>query len=307
MSAVSLLITGGCMAWGVFRLWTGDITVGTLVLFLQLASTLRGACSSLLGLVQQTVSLTTSAGRILAVEELPGEAGEMPASLDREQRLTVRLEGVSFRYQGGETVLKPFDFRAEPGERIAVTGPSGEGKTTLLRLLLGLVEPTAGHAVAEGIRTYELNAGTRRIFAYVPQGSSMFAGTVRENLLLVKPDATEGELEQALKQACALDFVKQLPQGLDYLLGAGGRGLSEGQAQRLAIARALLREAPVLLLDEATSALDVATEREILENIRLSGENRACVLVTHRPASAEICSRAYEIRDGVVTEVRHGS
>ena len=135
----------------------------------------------------------------------------------------------------------------------------------------------------------------------------MFAGTVRENLCLVKPDATEAELEQALEQACALDFVRQLPDGLDHPLGAGGRGLSEGQAQRLALARALLRKAPVLLLDEATSALDVDTERRILENLRRSGGDTACVLVTHRPASAQLCGRAYEIRDGAVTEVRHGA
>jgi len=307
MSAVSMLVSGICLAWGVFRLWTGDITIGTLTLFLQLASTLRGAFSALVGLAQQAVGLMTSAGRILAVEELPGEDGEVPQGLDREETLTVRLEGVSFHYRGGEPVLRPFDFEASPGEFIAITGPSGEGKTTLLRLLLGLVAPDTGRAVAVGRDTYELNAGTRRIFAYVPQGSSMFAGTVRENLCLVKPDATEAELEQALEQACALDFVRQLPDGLDHPLGAGGRGLSEGQTQRLAIARALLRKAPVLLLDEATSALDVDTERRILENLRRSGGDTACVLVTHRPASAQLCGRAYEIRDGAVTEVRHGA
>lgn len=306
LALVSALVSGCCFGWGVYQLWTGAITFGSLTMFLQLASTLRAAFSSLVGLVQQTVGLTTSAGRIMAVENLPAENGDAPEELTRERDLAIRLQDVSFEYQNGEVVLDTFDFSVEPGDLVAITGPSGEGKTTLLRLLLGLVAPGSGRAWLEGnMGTYPLNAGSRCVFAYVPQGNSVFAGTVAENLRLVCPDATDRELERALEAACALEFVKQFPDGLDHHLGAGGRGISEGQAQRLAIARALLRRAPILLLDEATSALDVVTEQKILANLK--DWVRTCILVTHRPASAEICSRNYEICRGTVTEVRHGS
>ena len=150
-------------------------------------------------------------------------------------------------------------------------------------------------------------AGTRCAFAYVPQGNSVFAGTVAQNLRLVNPEATDEELRQALEVACAWDFVQQLPNGLEHMLGAGGRGISEGQAQRLAIARALLRKAPILLLDEATSAMDVAMEGKLLKNLRKSGLVHTCILVTHRPGSTQFCNRTYEIRDGIVNEVRHGA
>ena len=305
LSLMGMAVTASCFGWGVYRLWSGSITYGSLTLFLQLASTLRGAFSALVSLGRQAVSLTTSAGRILAVEALPEEDCRLPAGLEEEKTLHIRLKNVSFRYQTGETVLEPFDFAAGYGDLVAVTGPSGEGKTTLLRLLLGLVEPGSGEALLLGGsgREYALSAGTRNVFAYVPQGSSVFAGTVRENLRLVCPEATEEEMIEAMKTACAWEFVSQLPGGLDHPLGAGGRGISEGQAQRLAIARALLRKAPILLLDEATSGLDEGTEKRLLENLRGWDALHTCVLVTHRPGSAAFCSRAYEIRRGRVAEV----
>jgi ABC-type multidrug transport system fused ATPase/permease subunit len=152
-------------------------------------------------------------------------------------------------------------------------------------------------------KTYSLTAGTRSVFAYVPQGNSVFAGTIAENLRLGNPDSTDEDLEEALKTACAWDFVSRFPDGINHLLGAGGRGISEGQAQRLAIARALLRKAPILLLDEATSGLDVGTERQLLENLQHCGLMQTCILVTHRPESARFCSRTYEIHRKQVTEV----
>ena len=309
LSLVGMAVTASCFGWGVYQLWNGSITYGSLTLFLQLASQLRGSFSSLVSLAQQMISMTTSAGRLLAVENLPEETQQVPEGLKEENTLEIRMEQVSFHYQDGDIVLDPFDFTACSGDLIALIGPSGEGKTTLLRLLLGLVEPTGGEAKlvgAEG-KTYPISAGTRGAFAYVPQGNSIFSGTIGENLRLVAPEASDEELEAVLKIACAWDFVEKFPEGLDHRLGAGGRGISEGQAQRLAIARALLRKAPILLLDEATSGLDIVTERKLLANLRECGLLKTCILVTHRPESARFCSRTYEIHRRRVAEVTGGT
>lgn len=308
LSLVSMVVTGACFGWCIYQLWNGRITYGSLALFLQLASTLRGSFSSLVSLIQQVISITTSAGRILAVEALPEEAQAVPQGLTEEEWLGIQIEQASFHYHNGDSVLDTFDFTAQHGDMIAVIGPSGEGKTTLLRLLLGLVEPCSGEAALVGSsgNRYSICAGTRSVFAYVPQGNSVFAGTIAENLRLVNPEASDEELVQALKTACAWDFVSRFPDGIHHFLGAGGRGISEGQAQRLAIARALLRKAPILLLDEATSGLDTVTERQLLENLRQCGLLHTCILVTHRPESARFCSRTYEIRRRQVTEVTDG-
>lgn len=303
VSLAGMAITAMGFCYGVYRLWQGALTYGAMTMLLQLANTLRSSFSGLISLVRSGITLTTSAGRLMAVEELPEESAEHPDVL-ADKSLSLRLEQVSFAYQDGDPVLHPFDFYAEPGDVIAITGPSGEGKTTLLRLLLGLVEPRSGTARLCGKEAYPIGAGTRQAFAYVPQGNSIFAGTVAQNLRLFCPEATDEALRRALDAVCALEFVEQLPGKLEHPLGAGGQGLSEGQAQRLAIARALLRGAPILLLDEATSALDVETEQRILRNLQSREWARTCILVTHRPASAAICNRSYEIHEGLVTEIR---
>ena len=305
LSLVSMTVTATCFGWSVYQLWMGRITYGSMTMFLQLASVLRSSFSALVSLIQQAISITTSAGRVMAVEALPSEDAHIPDGFAQEQDVTISFRNVHFQYQNGDPVLHTFDFCAQPGDQVAITGPSGEGKTTLLRLLLGLVSPCSGTAKLIGSEgaVYPICAGTRSIFAYVPQGNSIFSGTIAHNLQVVAPEASEEEMEQALKIACAWDFVRQFPDGIHHPLGAGGRGISEGQAQRLAIARALLQKAPVLLLDEATSGLDMATERQLLENLRRSGRVKTCILVTHRPDSAQFCNRAYEIRNGCVTEV----
>ena len=308
LSLVSMAVTGVCFGWCIYQLWTGSITYGSMTLFLQLATTLRGSFSALVSHAQQMISITTSAGRIMAVDALPEETQTVPQGLTEEAGLDIQIRQASFHYQNGDCILDAFDFTAHHGDMIAVIGPSGEGKTTLLRLLLGLVEPCSGQSALVGSsgHRYAISAGTRSVFAYVPQGNSVFTGTIAENLRLVNPSATEEELVQALKTACAWEFVSRFPDGIHHFLGTGGRGISEGQAQRLAIARALLRKAPILLLDEATSGLDIATERQLLENLRQSSMLRTCILVTHRPESARFCSRTYEIHRRQVTEVTDG-
>lgn len=302
MSLMGLVVSASCFGWGVYRLWTGAISYGSMTMFLQLASSLGSAFSTLIGLAPTAISISTSAGRIMAVVELPAEDATPDRDFLREGAYSVDLRGVTFRYQGGEPVLRDADVTAQPGDLVALTGPSGEGKTTLLRILLGLAHPTGGEAALIGAsgKRYPISAATRGAFGYVPQGNSIFAGTIADNLRLTKPDATDAELETVLKAACAYDFVKELPGGMQYVVGGRGKGLSEGQAQRIAVARALLRGAPILLLDEATSALDEDTEERMLRNLMEGGWVRTCILVTHRPGSRKFCTRGYRVRDGRV-------
>ena len=187
------------------------------------------------------------------------------------------------------------------GKLVALVGPSGEGKTTLLRPLLGLLRPEEGELWLEDAQKirYPLGADTRHCFAYVPQGNTVIAGTVAENLRLGREEASDEELRSALEAACAWEFVQELPLGMDSPIGEGGKGLSEGQAQRISIARALVRNAPVLLLDEVTSALDKDTEKQVLKNLTSRGVTT--LLTTHRLSVLSLCDRIYRVEDGQVT------
>lgn len=303
MSIVGLLVSAGCFGWGVYRLWTHAISYGAMMMFLQLTTMLRSAFSSLIGLVPTAISITTSAGRLMAVADLPEEPGARETA-PVPDACTVELRDVTFAYPGGEPVLEHVDFRACPGQVVALTGASGEGKTTMIRLMLGLVRPEHGSVCLTGAdgQCLPVTAATRTAFSYVPQGNTVFAGTIADNLRMVRPEATDAELIAALETACAYDFVRQLPDGIYARTGELGHGLSEGQAQRIAVARAVLRGAPVLLLDEATSALDEATEQRMLENLMHSGRVQTCVLITHRAATAERCPRRYTLRGTRLTE-----
>ena len=303
MSLVGLLVSAGCFGWGVYRLWTHAISYGAMMMFLQLTTMLRSAFSSLIGLVPTAISITTSAGRLMAIADLPEEPGARE-TVPAPALCTVELQDVTFAYPGGEPVLEHVDFRARPGEVVALTGASGEGKTTMIRLMLGLVRPEHGSVCLTGAdgQCLPVSAATRAAFSYVPQGNTVFAGTIADNLRMVRPEATDAELIAALKTACAYDFVRQLPDGIYARTGELGHGLSEGQAQRIAVARAVLRGAPVLLLDEATSALDEATEQRMLQNLMHSGRVQTCVLITHRAATAERCPRRYTLRGTRLTE-----
>ena len=308
LSVISMLVGFGMFGYCLFLLWGGSITFGTMTLFLQQGSGLSASFNNLMSIVPNFLSSSVSAHRIRELVELPKEKHiEGSSALDElaADGFKVSMRNVDFAYVEGETVLHSSDFDAAPGEIVALIGASGEGKTTMIRLILGLVHPVDGSVsvTSSDGREVMMNADTRHLFAYVPQGNTILAGTIEENLRMAKEDASEAELIEALKLACAWEFVEKLPNGIRSNIGERGKGLSEGQAQRIAIARAILRDAPVLLLDEATSALDVATERRVLRNIITSKPNKTCIVTTHRPSVLNMCKRVYRVMDTRVTEL----
>ena len=313
MSVVGMIVSYSCFGWGVYRLWSGHITYGTMTLFLQLSGTLSSSFNSLVGMVPSAISATTSAGRLMDFFDLPNEEllddkkVQHIYNKTKDQGLTVELNDVMFNYDENKVVFENASIVANPGEIVALVGPSGEGKTTMVRVLLALINIKKGKAVVRDVNGVECNisADSRKFFAYVPQGNTMFSGTVADNMRMDKEDATDEEIVEALKTACAYDFIKQLPEGINSMVGEKGIGFSEGQAQRLSIARALLRRSPILILDEATSALDVYTERLVLKNIMDMGYARTCIVTTHRPSVLNLCDRVYKIDKSNVSEINH--
>lgn len=303
-NAVQFLAFGYCL----FCLWTHDITYGTMTLFLQQRSNLSSAFNNVISIIPSFLNSSISAHRIRELVELPREV-HIPESAEldalAQDGFTVQMQDLSFAYVEGTNVITDSRFVARPGEIVALIGPSGEGKTTMIRLILGLVCPQSGRALIRAADGTEvtMNAETRHLFAYVPQGNTILSGTIAENMRTVKEDATDEEIIEALKIACAWDFVAKMPDTINAKVGERGRGFSEGQAQRIAIARAVLRDAPVLLLDEATSALDVTTERRVLRNIVQQKPNKTCIVTTHRPSVLNLCQRVYRVVDTRVTEL----
>ena len=307
MSILGSTIQMIAFCYCLFLLWSHSITYGTMTLFLQQRSALSAAFNRVVGIIPAFLQSSVSAHRIRELVELPKEV-HIPESSEmdayRDLGYTVRMSDVNFAYLEDQKVITDSDFVAEPGEIVALVGPSGEGKTTMIRLVLGLIRPEAGHVTIEADgRAVDANANTRHLFAYVPQTNAILTGTVAENLRMVREDATNEELIEALKLACAWDFVSAKPGGLDAPVGERGRGFSAGQAQRLSIARAILAGAPILLLDEATSALDVTTERQVLRNIVKRQPNRTVIVTTHRPSVLNLCQRVYRVMETHVTEL----
>ncbi len=304
LSLVGLFVSYSCYAFGIYRVWSGAISYGTMTMFLSLASSLTGTLNQLVSLVPTAISITTSAGRLMDILNMPKEDFSHTDEVDAfkqanaDDGISLRMSDFSYSYHNGTQVFEHADFTAHPHEIVALVGPSGEGKTTLLRLILSLLHAQEGTTCLHGNTTGEemtLTPSTRRLFSYVPQGNTMFSGTIAENMRNVQPDASDDEIIEALKASCAWDFVRKLPDGINSKVGERGTGFSEGQAQRLSIARALLRHAPILLLDEATSALDVATERQVLKNIMRDDYPRTCIVTTHRPTVLGVCKEVYKI------------
>ncbi|MCI7131158.1 MAG: ABC transporter ATP-binding protein/permease [Lachnospiraceae bacterium] len=310
LSVLGMIVQFVAFGYCLFLLWTHTITYGTMTLFLQQRSNLSSAFNNVVSIIPSFLGSSVSAHRIRELVDLPKEvhipeSNELDAYVADGSHLSMR--DVRFAYRQDQTVITDSCLRANPGEIVALIGPSGEGKTTLIRLLLGLVQPQTGEVVIKTSNGHEvpMNAETRHLFSYVPQGNTILSGTIEENLLLARKDATEQEMIEALQIACAWNFVQKLPKGIHNPVGERGRGLSEGQSQRLAIARAVLRDAPILLLDEATSALDVTTERQVLKNIMTRQPNKTCIVTSHRPSVLNLCQRVYRVVDTKVTELDH--
>ena len=280
--------------WAALRMSHGSLTFGGMTAFLQLVSRIQGPARSLTKLVPQAVSVFTAAERLMELEEDPlDETGE-PVRL--EAPCGIRLEHVYYQYEDKtREILHDLSFDFPPASCTAILGETGAGKTTLIRILLALLSPQQGKATIYNNHHQEaaLTPLTRCNFAYVPQGNTLLSGTIRDNLRLGRLTATEEEMKEALHKSCA-DFVFDLPDGLNTLCSEAGGGLSEGQAQRIAIARALLRQSSILVLDEATSALDPETERQLLNNI-LADRNTTVIFVTHRMAVIDYCDQTLKI------------
>ena len=286
-----------CMLWGSAAIFRGELTYGSLAAMIQLIGRVQGPIASAVTIAGDIYRVIASAERLMELTELPSETtGETLKDFDE-----INIDHVSFRYEDGtDDVLRNISCIIRKGDFVALTGTSGGGKTSLFQLLLGIYSPTAGKvAFRSGNEETTACRESRSLFAYVPQGNTLFSGTLRENLMLFTDYATDEDIRQAVSTACIEDLVEDI--GLDAELGERGVGISEGQAQRVAVARALLTGAPILLLDESTSALDEETEARMLQNISAMRE-KTLLIVTHRRAALDICDYRLHMTEGGMTK-----
>ena len=280
--------------WGADSLRDGIITYGTMAAYLQLVGLIQRPTMELSRYIPGIVSSLTAAERLYELEDIPIE--QQGDAVMLKETAGVRFKDVTFRYEEGKRlILNKFSFDFPPNSSTAIIGETGAGKTTLIRLLIALINPQGGSIeLYNGKEIHESSTLTRRNFVYIPQGNSLVSGTIRENLLMGNPEATEEDMKRALHIACA-EYVLELPDGIDSHITERGGGLSEGQAQRIAVARSILRPGSILILDEVTSALDEATEQEMLKRLTQSQIGKTLIFVTHRPAVINYCTQVLKI------------
>lgn len=298
-TAMSLAFQLGYIAafsYGVYQIANGSITYGTMSVFLSLVNRVQSPIMQLAQQIPRIVMILTSTGRIVELQNIPLE--EKQEQQISAENVGVKVENLSFGYTE-ETVLQDTSLSINPGEFVAIIGESGIGKTTLIRLIMSFMSNYQGDITYfnEKGETEPANAGTREFIAYVPQGNTLFSGTIRENIRMGNLNATEEEMWNALRMSSAYEFVKGLPKGLDTVIGERGHGLSEGQAQRIAIARAFVRKAPFLILDEATSALDEGTEMSVIKGLQELTPRPTCLVITHRKSILKYCDREIKIEN----------
>lgn len=308
MSTCSSMIYFTIFGWGVLNISKGLTTYGTFTGLLQLYGKVQAPFSTLSSMLPGFISCIAATERLMEIESLPLEKENSLISCYSFKAPCITFNRVSFEYNENHKVLNNISFNIEPGEILALVGSSGEGKTTILRLILSLITPSNGEIyLTENNLLENLNKSHRQYISYVPQGNTLFSGTIEENLRYGNPDADDTDLKSALKDACLLDFVEKLKEGVKTKLGERGVGISEGQAQRIAIARAFLRKRPVLILDEATSSLDPETEIMVLKSIYQLTYKPTCIIITHRPSALSMCNRIIKLEKGSINEVSKDS
>lgn len=293
------------VAFGAWRILTGGMTYGDVTAMIQLVNQVQSPFASLSGIMPQYFSMIASAERLMEIDSIKEEnqINECPIDVDKtyKELREISFENISFKYDR-DIIFDNTSLTVKKGDFVAITGISGIGKSTLLKLLLGVFNAQSGCITLKTTdNEIAVDKNTRRLFSYVPQGNMVVSGTIRENLTFINDDVTEDEIAQAVEVSCAKQFIDELPRGLETVIGEKGLGLSEGQIQRLAIARSLLSKAPILLLDEATSALDEKTEKQFLTNLRQL-ENMTCIIVSHKKAAIEICNKNIRIKNGKIIE-----
>lgn len=287
--------------WGAFKLINGIITVGTVTAILQLVNQIQTPFAGISGILPQFYSILASSERIMEIEKMDTEIGDSSTKInpiDTYNNLkSLVFENISFGYDR-DVVLENASLTVNKGDFAVISGISGIGKSTLMKLLLGVINPGSGsiYLLFENGEKRSADKSTRPLFSYVPQGNLLLSGTLREAITIIKPEATDDEINHALKISCADKFISEFPDGLETVIGEKGFGLSEGQVQRLAVARAILSDEPILLLDEATSALDESTEKQLLENIKAM-KNKSCIIISHKKAAYDICNKEIKIEN----------
>lgn len=304
-AGINLVFNAGyvfAMGYGAYLLVHG-IDYGTITAILLLVNQIQAPFASLSGLLQKYFGLVASAERIMEIDSIIDEVASNSEPIDVDKCYaslkTIDFKDISFSYDR-DIILNDTSLQINKGDFVAIMGISGIGKSTLLKLLLGVYHPNAGSITLQTENgEIPVDCNTRRLFTYVPQGNFLLSGTIRDNLTFINDNATDDEINQALRIACADSFVNELPEGINTVIGERGIGLSEGQLQRLAIARAVLSKCPVMLLDEATSALDEATELRFLQNLK-DMQDKTCIIVSHKTAALEICNKHIQIIDSKI-------
>ncbi len=291
------------VVFGAWSILENGMSYGTVTAIIQLVNQVQAPFASLSNIMPKYFSLLASAERLIELDELPDEENINDRNIDLKNvyknLYAISFENINFKYDR-DIIFDNTSLSVKKGDFVAIMGISGIGKSTLLKLLLGVFTVNSGNIclkTADGEIPVDRN--TRKLFSYVPQGNMLISGTIRDNLTFINDNVTDEQIEQAIRISCAKQFIDELPMGLNTVIGEKGMGLSEGQVQRLAIARSLLADSPILLLDEATSALDEETEKQFLTNLK-SLDNITCIIVSHKKAAVEICNKRIQIMNGKI-------